>query len=417
MTRDERQEICRKKWILNKCRGTLVQPTGCGKTYSALKCLKSVINKYPQMRILVVVPTDNLKIQWRRQLDEWGMEFTADVQVINTIVKHNWNIDILCIDECHRYASDVFSQIFTQVKYKYILGLTATFERLDGKHELLNKYCPVIDEITIIEAKANKWVSDFTEYQVLLDVDDISTYKEYNKTFTASFEYFNFDWNLAMSMVGPQGFVNRAKYRDQICKDSSEEKRKQVFQEITFHSIQFMRSIQKRKAFINNHPKKLEIARKIIKSNPDAKIITFSNNVKMAEAIGIGEVYTGKDSKKKARANLEEFNNANCGVINSVKKLIEGADIQGLSIAIMLGIDSSEIRATQARGRAIRFAPNKHAMIFNIVINDTVEVEWMRKSHKNSPYITISEKGLDDVLTGKGPELYKRAIKDFTFRY
>lgn len=28
MTRDERQEQCRKNWILNKCRGTLVCPTG-----------------------------------------------------------------------------------------------------------------------------------------------------------------------------------------------------------------------------------------------------------------------------------------------------------------------------------------------------------------------------------------------------
>lgn len=98
MTRDERQEVCRKKWILSKCRGTLVQPTGCGKTTSALKCLKSVLNKYPNMRILVVVPTDNLKTQWRKQLDEWGMEFTADVQVINTVIKHIWEIDILVLD-------------------------------------------------------------------------------------------------------------------------------------------------------------------------------------------------------------------------------------------------------------------------------------------------------------------------------
>lgn len=30
MTRDERQEQCRKNWILNKCKGTLVCPTGFG---------------------------------------------------------------------------------------------------------------------------------------------------------------------------------------------------------------------------------------------------------------------------------------------------------------------------------------------------------------------------------------------------
>ena len=30
VTRDERQEQCRVTWIKNKCKGTLVQPTGAG---------------------------------------------------------------------------------------------------------------------------------------------------------------------------------------------------------------------------------------------------------------------------------------------------------------------------------------------------------------------------------------------------
>lgn len=30
MTRDERQEISRVKWIKNKCNGTIVMPTGVG---------------------------------------------------------------------------------------------------------------------------------------------------------------------------------------------------------------------------------------------------------------------------------------------------------------------------------------------------------------------------------------------------
>ena len=45
----------------------------------------------------------------------------------------------------------------------------------------------------------------------------------------------------------------------------------------------------------------------------------------MAEAIGIGYVYTGKVSKKKGRATLEEFSEMSPpAVINSVQKLNEG---------------------------------------------------------------------------------------------
>lgn len=341
------------------------------------------------------------------------------MQIVNTVIKKKWKCNILIIDEAHRYASDTFQEIFNTVDYKYILGLTATFERLDGKHELIAKYCPVIDAVTTEEALINGWLSNFKEYQVLIDVDDIAEYKKLNSEFLEHFEFFNYDFNLAMSMIGNNGFMNRAKYRDSICKpDASPEDRKNLFRLITIHATGFIRTIQKRKAFINNHPKKLEIARKIIESRPGAKIITFSSNVKMAESIGYGVVYTGKSgSKKKNRITLEEFGEQESGVINSCVKLNEGADIRGLSVAIILGLDSSETKSIQRRGRAIRKEGDKLAEIFNIVIDQTVETKWFSSSHKSSPFVTIDEDGLDAVLRGEEPKPYVKKIKDFTFRY
>ena len=146
-----------------------------------------------------------------------------------------------------------------------------------------------------------------------------------------------------MNCIGPKGFINRAKLRDEICKNGGD--RKQVFQNITFNSMKFMRAIQKRKAFINNQPKKLELTRKIIEARPNSKIITFSNNIKMAESIGIGYVYTGKESKKKNRITLDEFNALDSGVLCTSQMANEGLDLPNLSIAIMLGIDSSKIKA------------------------------------------------------------------------
>ena len=52
-------------------------------------------------------------------------------------------------------AADTFSKVFGQVSYKNIIGLTATFERLDGKEILINKYAPVCDTIDIELAEAN----------------------------------------------------------------------------------------------------------------------------------------------------------------------------------------------------------------------------------------------------------------------
>lgn len=420
ISRDERQEEARVKWIKNKCKGCWVFPTGTGKTYAAIKAVKSVINKYPLMRFLVIVPTDNLKIQWQQYFDDNGLSLNGEAIIVNTAIKNQYSTDILIIDECHRVNSQNFREIFHTIKYKYILGLTATYERLDGLHkEVMEKYCPVIDTISLEEALFNNWVSKFNEYQVLIDVDDIDVYKKYNKEFQEHFGFFNYDFNRAMSMVGPKGFVNRAKLRDALCARTSDENvRKQTFQNITYHATGFMRAIQKRKAFINNHIKKIELARKIIEARPNSKIITFSNNIKMAEAIGMGgEVYTGKDSKKKARANLEEFNKKDVAVLHSVAKLNEGADIKGLNVGIVLGLDSSETKAIQRRGRCIRYEEGKVAEIFNLIINDTIESTWFFNSHKNSSYITIDEKGLDDVLAGREPKPYNKKINNYTFRF
>ena len=138
----------------------------------------------------------------------------------------------------------------------------------------------------------------------------------------------------------------------------------------------------------------------------------------MAESIGLGSrVYSGKDSKKKGRLTLEEFQSGEFNLISSIQKLNEGADLKGLSVAIILGLDSSEIKATQRRGRAIRFEENKTAEIFNIVIVNTIETSWFSNSHRDNNYITIDEEGLEDVLNGRTPKPYRKSIKNFTFRY
>ena len=311
------------------------------------------------------------------------------------------------------------SKVFTCVKYKLILGLTATFERLDGKHILLQKYCPIVDVVTTVEALVNGWISEYKEYQVLIRVDDIEEYKSLQKEWLQHFEFFQFDFNLAMRMAGPEGWKAKLKYRDELYKGNDESKKKEILQAINYHSAGFMRTMTKRKAFINNHPKKIEIAKKIMEARPNAKIITFSNNVKMAEALENGEyVYTGKTSKKRASDMIEQYSTGKIKHLHSCKRLIEGFDDPNTNVAIILGMDSSERRATQARGRVVRkTTTNKQAEIFNIVIQDSQETKWFKDSHKNSNYITIDEKGLEQVLKGEQPDLFKPKLGEIMFRF
>ena len=56
-------------------------------------------------------------------------------------------------------------------------------------------------------------------------------------------------------------------------------------------------------------------------------------------------------------------------------------------------------------------------MMFYLIINDSVELEWFKKANSNQSYITIDEEGLEDVLVGKEPKPYVKKVKDFQFRF
>ena len=398
LTRDERQEESLRVWLNHKGKGCVEGCTGYGKTRIGLNAIETVRKRYPTLSVIVVVPTDVLKNQWTKLLDERGLGLNCKVLIINTASKTLEQCDLLILDEIHKFAANQFSQVFKTIKYKHILGLTATIERLDGKHELLKQYCPVVDTVTIEVAKANGWVSDFTEYQVIITAEDIDNYRQYNKEFVSHFEYFNFDFGLAMSMIGQVGLKNRLRYRDELCPNGTKEDKSKVLKEIMYHSMGFMHAMQNRKKFIYNHPQKIEVAREILKYRADKKIITFSANTTMAEAIGVGYVYTGKEGKKKNRITIEEFEKLDKGVINSCKLAIEGFDCPGLSVGIVLGVDSSATKAIQSTGRVVRKEGSKYSEMFTLVMENTVEEEWFRKSHPKGDYVTIDVENLIQML-------------------
>lgn len=54
--------------------------------------------------------------------------------------------------EAHGSMASTLMSIFTTVNYRMLLCLTATIDRLDGRGEILKKYAPVCDQITLEEA-------------------------------------------------------------------------------------------------------------------------------------------------------------------------------------------------------------------------------------------------------------------------
>ena len=405
ITRDERQKQCLKRWLNSGGAATVVACTGFGKTRVALNLISAFAKRNDDASALIVVPTTVLKEQWIDQLEQWNLLDNARVEIINTVIKLNWTCDLLVLDEIHLMAADMFSKVFDCVSYKNILGLTATFERLDGKEILLSKYAPVCDTIPIDVAEENGWVAPHREYLVLLEVD-LKQYEEYTRTFNQCFAQFGFDFNLAMDcatdIVKARAFAKKAGLDGNTVMGVAQK---------------WNRCMRKRKEFIYNHPKKMEIAKKIINARADKKGITFSSTINQAESFGFGWVLHSKKKAKENKATIEEFNAADMGYLHTSKAADQGLDCKGINLEIILHTDSSKIRKTQRVGRAIRYEDGKTSEIFTLVLKGTQEVNWFNNSN-TSKVITINEEQLEKVLNGESIETRQREnIVNTKFRF
>lgn len=406
ISRTDRQKQSITKWIRSGGKATIEACTGFGKTRLSLMLITSLLKSNSKASVLIVVPTEFLKEQWIDQLIEWDLIDNCKVEIINTVIRSEWTCDLLIIDEVHLTASDTFRKVFEVVQYSMILCLTATLQRLDGKEVLIKQYAPVCDSITLSEAQREGWVSPIKEYVVLLDVD-LTEYKAWDQKFNGYFAYFNWDFNIAMKCSTDWKFRNTyAKQMGLSPKD------------VLGMAMNWMRCMRKRKEFVMSHPKKLEVCKQILNARKDKKCITFSATIKDSEQLGVGQVLHSKQSKKKNAEIIKEFNEAESGVLCTSKAADQGVDIKGLSVGIIMSIDSSKIRKTQRTGRIIRFEEGKTAELFTLVIRGTQEWRWFQNSNTSKNAIVLSEDQLKLVLSGE--ELITRQrdqFEDTEFRF
>ncbi len=130
-------------------RGVVVLPTGSGKSHVAELVMHRV-----QRSTLVVVPTVDLLVQWRRTL---GNAFGVPVGMVGggshevlpvTVTTYDSaylhmhrlgnRFGLVVFDEVHHLPASAYAQAAEMCLAPYRLGLTATPERADGQHQRLD---------------------------------------------------------------------------------------------------------------------------------------------------------------------------------------------------------------------------------------------------------------------------------------
>jgi len=198
LTKTDRAEQGITKWVANKGIGTLHWVMQFGKTRAG--CLIAArtfaVRREP---IFIVVPSQIVKKQWNDTLQEFTslLDYPNEVCVFTInelnlrLHKDRFKVNLLILDEIHKYTSKEASKVFTHIEYKFLLGLTGTYPTgIEGK--MLNKYCPVVDTITEREALDNGWIAPYREYNILLELpdEDKKRYEQFSKPISEILQLF-----------------------------------------------------------------------------------------------------------------------------------------------------------------------------------------------------------------------------------
>ena len=263
------------KWKQSGFKGSLEAATAFGKTFVARIALGKIEKRIKMtgknFKVHVIVPRKVLKDQWEEEMSHFS-KLSIEVFVINTYVKEPRSCDLIILDEMHLYASDTFS-LWSKTNYRFILGLTATMKRLDGKEDFLLQKAPVFDKISQQECLERGWMSKLIEINcpVFLNKKEREEQNELNKKIASYFGFFG-DYETIIECSSPKGASSYVA-RNKLALTSKD---------ICIKANVARKLMRKRKEFIYNTEHKLRLARDLI-SKLNLRTITFSESVEFAE--------------------------------------------------------------------------------------------------------------------------------------
>lgn len=278
--------------------------------------------------------------------------------------------DVLICDEIHTTLSPEYRNVYTNITYSAILGLTATIPHIEEYQEILNKVSPVVFEITLDAAVELDLVSPYTMYNlpVTFNRKERALYSAYTKMFTNA------------AMAAPKGEGSSFDFYSKVRNNPSHKYYKLA--------NQFWRGMTMRRWVCYKASSKLDMSVQIIRHYPDKKWIIFCQNIEFAEKLAdmlradglLSVVYHSKMKNRDREAALEAAKSSFCRVICSVQALNTGYNLPAINAAICTASTSTALVAIQQLGRTLRKEGiNKQSLFITLFVQNTQEEKWVDK--------------------------------------
>ena len=428
------QEEALKKWINNGKTLLLEMATGCGKTRTAIACIKDITETTTKPLLIVIsCPGNTLSMQWKKDMEllniqveksvvcdgtnqKWrddlekiikkistgfyknGVVYTthqtcSSEDFIRTINNTNERVEIFFIgDEVHGMGAQKTQKGLLE-KYKYRLGLSATPSRWFDEYGT-----------QIIENYFGNDPYEFTIHDALTTINPLT-----GKPFLVNYYYYP-----SFVSLTDDELEEYKKLSEKISKLSRYSDKRDIFENLLFKRADIEKKAENKYTELEKILDRIgnSIEDTIIFVSPEQKTRVLemlgrrgilAHSFTEAESTVPSEKYGGKSEREYI---ISQFIKKNYKVLVAIKCLDEGIDIPSAKRAIVMASSTNPREYVQRIGRVIRQGNNKpNAEIYDLIIRPDLNNSFTEEFRKLEKKIFLKE--MDRVL-----DISKNAINN-----
>lgn len=355
----------------NRC-GVVILPTGAGKSLVAQMAIEQT-----KRSTLVVVPTIDLMNQWYDLLlssfnaevgligggyyEVGAMTVTTYASAFRFMERLGNQFGLIIFDECHHLPSSIYRYAAEMAIAPFRLGLTATPERTDGLDLSLERLIGPIVYRREAHELAGEYLADYSivRINVSLSPEERELYERERAIFRAFLQEKRIDLG---GLRGWQTFI-AASARSETGRRA-------------------MLAYRESKRIALGTDAKLRVLASLLKRHKVDRTLIFTAENEMVYRISeqfFVPAITHETGIKERRQWLEAFNQGEVLALATSKVLNEGVNIPEASVAIVLSGSGSSREHIQRLGRILRKAPDKEAVLYEVVTSETTEENISRR--------------------------------------
>ncbi len=352
-------------WRENERCGTIVLPTGAGKTHAATMAIEMC-----KRQTLVVVPTLDLMNQW---YDLLLSTFNAEIGLIGggffevgaitvttyaSAFRHQERLGnqfgLVIFDEVHHLPSEGYKYAAEFALAPFRLGLTATPDRADGNDSLLENLVGKFVYRLEAQELAGEYLADYVVERIEVDLSEEER-TAYGRE-RAIYTNFKRAKNLPYGQEGWRMFL--------IHSAKSEDGRRA------------MKAYRNSKKIALGTEAKVRVLQDLLVRHRRDKVLIFTHENEMVYRISqdyLVPAITHETNVKERKFWLDAFNKGDVLALATSKVLNEGVNIPDASVAIILSGSGSSREHIQRLGRILRKKEHKQAILYEVVTRNTTE--------------------------------------------